>query len=253
VNPQTLKSELVVFFAGFGIAFILMFGFGMAGALPILPLALILAVSALLLLIPKASPLAVRLPLSAVYAVPFLLFWLLSEPASSSVLVMTLSPLCLAAILWLFSAYQKQASARATVRALMAMFVLAWMVAYFSASTGAGGHMVEWLRAHTSLSQGALENLVYAIRKSIHFLFYGTLAMAAFRGARVAGARLDAQITFALSIALIHASFDELRQAGFASRAGSFYDVLLDMAGAGVFVLILARLARHKDRVSAMP
>jgi VanZ family protein len=169
-------------------------------------------------------------------------------PTKSSLYWLTMALLALgslAAGLATFSSYQKNPKARAIIAALVPIFVCAWLVAYFSSSTGAGGHMIEWFIRHLSMDRASAQRLSFAVRKSIHFLFYGLFGLFAYRAASKGGIRNSVLAGVAFSV--FHAAFDELRQAGYADRTGSFWDVLLDLSGAVVFVLCAAFLRQARD------
>lgn len=177
------------------------------------------------------------------YCLWFLFLWLLSNPWPTSLRLLALKYLlALVAALGIYAGYGVLAtfagnrSLRRLVRALIPLFVCGWLVAYFSSSTGAGSHMLEFAIKVLGLSRDAADLLVEIVRKSLHFLFYGTIGLLAFRAARIGGTAKKA-VALGLLFVLFHSSFDELRQALYADRTGSFWDVCLDMAGACVFVV----------------
>jgi len=84
----------------------------------------------------------------------------------------------------------------------------------------------------------------FFIRKAAHFCSYGLLSALAFFSWR---ATLPARQRWsfrwaglALLLTLLAASLDEFHQTFIASRTGNFHDVLLDMAGALFFQLVIA-------------
>lgn len=120
-------------------------------------------------------------------------------------------------------------------RFLLLLAVQVALVAYFSSGRGGSGAMVHWLVAQ-GLSDAQAHSLTLAFRKTVHFTFYGTVGWTALQAARGSGAERNKAVRTALLAALAVASFDELRQSGYANRTASAWDVLLDLAGAFTFV-----------------
>ena len=118
---------------------------------------------------------------------------------------------------------------------LLLLSILVWLVAYFSSGHGSGAPMDDWWSRH-GLSSAQAEALTLAFRKTVHLAFYGTVGWTGLRAARAAGAAPAEAVRTGMLTALAVASFDELRQSGYANRTGSAYDVLLDLAGAAAFV-----------------
>lgn len=129
---------------------------------------------------------------------------------------------------------------------LLVLGACACLVAYFSGGRGGPGPMMDWYERF-GLTEAQAYALTLAFRKTVHFTFYGTVGLSALLAAHRAGAgRAEAVRTAALAV-LVVAGADELRQAGYANRSGSPWDVLLDFAGAAVFVgLSEARRARRR-------
>ena len=92
-----------------------------------------------------------------------------------------------------------------------------------------------------------------AIRKLAHLVEYGILGALALRGAAGSqpadpfdGLRARRSTVIALAVALFVAIIDETRQSFVATRTGSPWDVLVDVAGAAIGVWLLrARMSRH--------
>jgi len=93
---------------------------------------------------------------------------------------------------------------------------------------------------HPDLSSGN-----HILRKTGHFLGYGTLSLLFYRGRRRSEQILSiyrprlTDVAFSLVCTLIVASADEYHQSFLPSRTGKPQDVLLDMAGAAVLLLLL--------------
>lgn len=132
---------------------------------------------------------------------------------------------------------------------LLLLLVFAVILATASGSGGGAGRMVDWVIRTFHLSRDNAEIAVIAFRKVVHFSYYGANAGVAYWVAR--GANLPirkpffslAAASWALSFAGICACFDELRQSTEPGRTGSFWDVLLDLAGAAYVVALMQRKA----------
>lgn len=117
--------------------------------------------------------------------------------------------------------------------ALIAVFAM--LVGYFSSGRGGPDFIEHWLLSQ-GLSADQAHHFNIAFRKTVHFTFYGSVALTSLIASLRASNDLKASLRTALLAALALASFDELRQSGFAQRTGSAWDVLLDMAGGLTFV-----------------
>lgn len=103
-------------------------------------------------------------------------------------------------------------------------------------------HLWRWLLRvnHPDLSAGN-----HILRKTGHFLGYGTLGLLFYRGKRRSEQILSihrprlGDVAFSLVCILTVASADEYHQSFLPSRTGKPQDVLLDMAGATVLLLLL--------------
>ena len=135
----------------------------------------------------------------------------------------------------------------------LALVLMSCLIAFFSSPSGSSGGMISAAMHFFGLSREHAETLVFYVRKTIHLSFYGLLGLAAFRWSLAAGFDRRKAIMWALAFALAHASYDESRQSFFADRTGSFWDVLLDMAGATAFVWIASVRWEKRERVRALP
>ncbi|HEY0865754.1 MAG TPA: VanZ family protein [Fimbriimonas sp.] len=113
-------------------------------------------------------------------------------------------------------------------------------VAYFSGNTGQAGPMFRWFGA-LGLTEAQAEAVVLGLRKAVHFLGYGSVAAAAYRGAVRSERNEVRPEIFGFLYAFALACFDEIRQAGAIRRSGSAWDVLLDTAGILAFLWIARR------------
>ena len=131
------------------------------------------------------------------------------------------------------------------------IYLVGWGIAYFSDGKGGADPMIAALMDRFQLDESTARTLVVAIRKALHFLVYGCLALAALRLANPRHHRNTA-IAFGLLIALSFALFDELRQATATNRTGSAWDIGLDMLGATTFIGVsVLRYGRRTQRNSA--
>lgn len=130
----------------------------------------------------------------------------------------------------------------------------AWTAAIFTASGPMLGaprtsSMLEAVLATVTghrLSADTIYVLNVIIRKGGHVVAYGLeglLALRAVRGGRPGFTPSSAAA--AIAIALAVASTDELRQSMHASRTGSAWDVVLDVAAASVALAMVARRDRR--------
>ena len=101
------------------------------------------------------------------------------------------------------------------------------------------------------IDMGTADGVVFLARKAIHFTFYGCFAWFGLRAAQAAGAALQGAVVSGFAVALSHACIDEWRQASSAGRTGSVWDVLLDLSGMVVFVIVATRLDRPVRRAKA--
>jgi VanZ family protein len=210
--------------------------------------------------LPDLKAIDPRLTVLAAYGFTFLFLWLSSNPEPSGTIktfvfqmvVGAMAIAAIAAVIGMISIYRKQESMRSVIAALCPLLIVCWMVAFFSSSTGAASHMVASVMRLLSLDQADAQTVVQIIRKSLHFLFYGTFGLLGFRAA-VRGGAANKAVLLGLMVVLMHASFDEIRQSGYANRTGSFWDVCLDMAGATCFVLAGATVTKRRGLRASKP
>lgn len=127
------------------------------------------------------------------------------------------------------------------------------LVSLVSSSVGGADPMKQWVMAHLGMGAEAADQLVLAVRKTIHFTFYGCVAWSAAAAARSAKEPEGSWLLFGGWFALTVASFDEMRQITAAGRTGSFWDVLIDLAGALTFLAIMHFRFRPKPKPTAKP
>ena len=117
-------------------------------------------------------------------------------------------------------------------------------------------HLWVWfgLTPHPNLSSAN-----HVMRKTGHFSGYGTLSLLFYRGRRLSGRILSirrprlADAAFSLLCTLVVASADEYHQSFLPSRTGRPQDVLLDTAGAALFLLLLQLWLRFRWHASPLP
>jgi hypothetical protein len=99
----------------------------------------------------------------------------------------------------------------------------------------------------------------HILRKTGHFIGYGTLSLLFYRGRRRSGQILSmhrprlVDVAFALVCTLVVASGDEYHQSFLSSRTGQPQDVLLDLTGAALFLLLLQLCLWRKGRRRSVP
>ena len=241
-TKQPIWATVLVFVAGFAFAFVATAVFIDLGPSPIWVWALFVTSSLVLWQLPALKNPSEKWTTVLAYSLPFLTLWAASNPSprynfKSFILYLLLGLLALVSILTVarfFSLVMKSPALRNAAGALFGFFVCAWLVAFFSSSTGAGNHMIGMLM-RLGFGKSLAETAALVIRKTLHFAFYGILAIFAFRAMSRGGNRNTAAL-LALFLALCHASFDEIRQSSYLDRTGSFWDVCLDMCGAAAFV-----------------
>ncbi|MBX3119439.1 MAG: VanZ family protein [Fimbriimonadaceae bacterium] len=123
------------------------------------------------------------------------------------------------------------------------------LVAAYSSSKGGADPMHKALMDWFGLTSQAADIATIAIRKTIHFAFYGVAGYLAFR--YVIASRtvfslnekwktnpptIKLGLMLALPYVAILAAYDETRQLFSSNRSGSALDFLLDMAGALFFI-----------------
>ena len=117
-------------------------------------------------------------------------------------------------------------------------------------------HLCVWLglAIHPNLSSAN-----HVMRKTGHFSGYGTLSLLFYRGRRLSGQILSihrprlADAAFSLLSTVVVASADEYHQSFLPSRTGRPQDVLLDTAGAALFLLLLQLWLRFRWHASPLP
>ena len=136
---------------------------------------------------------------------------------------------------------------------------LLWLLvlACFSSDAFSADHTGVWLWKilhvfYPAIGPQQFNQVHFFVRKSAHFLSYGTLSGFAFYGFR--GIQTDASLWrprwcgLALLLTLAAASADEFHQSFVPSRTSSPHDVFLDMAGAMVFQFVIAGIFKQRNR-----
>lgn len=137
----------------------------------------------------------------------------------------------------------------APVTAWMIVPILAvCVVGYVSGGIGGADHMQKWLISVFQLPQDQAETIIHWLRKTIHFVAYGSVGYCLFRSAIAGRSSKKRAILFSLLMVLCLASFDELRQTTAPNRTGSAWDVTLDMTGATVFAFLGAATVANAPR-----
>lgn len=139
------------------------------------------------------------------------------------------------------------------VRKAVPWFILAGAlglaIAYLSGSRGGPDPMRNWFIEHLNLSYEMAYEVTHYVRKTIHFVFYGSLAWTTMRAASAAGSTVSLAVAFGAGWALSHAIFDEWRQSFLRGRSGSIWDVGLDLLGMATFLgLAWLNMRRRENR-----
>jgi VanZ family protein len=114
-----------------------------------------------------------------------------------------------------------------------------------------GGFWETWLWLHGRLTPAAAHQAVFWLRKTVHFLGYGSLALLFWWYFVLWGLRRRTPLWGLTATALV-ATFDEYNQALSNFRSGNPADVLLDCCG-GVVFLLLGYWVWHKLKKSNCP
>jgi VanZ family protein len=129
---------------------------------------------------------------------------------------------------------------------LVGVIGMIWIVSAASSSYAGAGGMIHWVVSHLGFAPATAQTIVFFIRKTIHFSFYGFLGFATRTSAAKGGVAPIESARFGFTSALLVASFDEMRQSTQPGRTGSFYDVLLDLTGAAAFLVVAHLIASRR-------
>lgn len=239
--------------------FVFLVAFGAMGALslpyeswgmPVWPVAMMTLASGLILsLIPGLEK--YRVHLATIYFTVFLLMWLQSFPRPITpkatiyhlrglIWILTYACFGLVAFVTLIDllrrARKEEAGRKAVVFGLGATFMGA-ALAFASGPGGGADPMMAWFQS-LGMSQSMAEMTILIFRKTIHFVYYGLLALLA--GAAAFHGRSDSRkwgpMVVGFLFMLLHAVFDEFRQSNVSIRTGSWIDVGVDSLGALTFL-----------------
>jgi VanZ family protein len=141
------------------------------------------------------------------------------------------------------------------------LLVAAWSALVWSLGSDAFSHgttsrilgpLLAWLLP--GASPDLVATLVFAIRKSMHVLEYGVLALLAVRAVSLTWSLSPLRAAVAsLALVALLASADELRQSGSQVRTGSGADVVLDATAGGLALACLFALPARLRRRLAPP
>lgn len=212
----------------------------------------VVGISLLLSLLPKPNVLVkITIVNVAFWGVTYL--FLLSRSAAEKevwayewVYLLKYSPYVLAAccgilLLAVPSLYKQKIA----VPSLLFLLIMICFLAFASSGKGGNGWQIRWLMENLGWTYDRADNLVFWIRKTLHFSFYGLVGTFALRFARSTGYKGNTWM-WAFAWTLVNAVFDEIRQSISPGRTGSIYDVGLDMAGCVTFVGVALLAARHR-------
>lgn len=128
--------------------------------------------------------------------------------------------------------------------------LLGWTVFRFSGDEGGADSMVLFFMNTFGLGLREAEISVVVLRKTVHFVGYGVVALNAFH---LADPRFNLRkaAIFGLLIALAMGVFDEWSQSAATNRSASPWDVGLDMLGASTFTGVSVLRYRRRLQPSA--
>ncbi len=126
------------------------------------------------------------------------------------------------------------------------MMILALPVATFSGASGGAGGWAEWLTEVFRLEGATAEQVIWWVRKSLHFTVYGVLALSAFKALDSNDHATSVTCGTVVIWSLSHACFDELKQMSIPGRTGSAVDIIIDLGGALVAVGFALHLKRKE-------
>jgi VanZ family protein len=251
---------ICLFILAFGVSFSISIALTAVGPNPLPVWGLVIMVGALLGLVPTFQPPLFRLLLIALHGGGFAGFWLftsemLRRTHSIDLMkrIMLIGFFGTAVISGVFAAgiFIGDRKVRKPLGMLLVAFVLSWLVAFFSGDAGGADPMLAWFREALGLSPRAAEVAVLATRKTIHFLFYGLLALSFWKAAKLGNVDPKKAAGLAFVFALTHGVFDEYRQVFSQGRTGSPIDLAIDAAGAGLFLWLATRTRARRSRKEA--
>ncbi|MBN8690037.1 MAG: VanZ family protein [Armatimonadetes bacterium] len=126
------------------------------------------------------------------------------------------------------------------------VIALALPLTYFSGGAGGAGGWAEYLMGHFGLTFQQADFAVLALRKTIHFSYYGLIGLSAWFALREEVRRLMMALILVLGVSC----FDEVRQTFTPGRTGKIEDVLIDLAGAAVCVILIERWSQRRNTPS---
>lgn len=133
---------------------------------------------------------------------------------------------------------QRKGAIRGRISALVLMCLA---LGYLSGKRGSGGGWELWLVENLQWTQAQAEFAVHFFRKTVHFVFYGTLALLVYGWLHRQPHQKQNPIVIAILFVICIAAYDETRQFGTPGRSGSALDVALDLAGASTFLALAER------------
>lgn len=136
---------------------------------------------------------------------------------------------------------------RASAVWMLCALAMVFTVGALSGQGGGADRMAEWLARLLHITVEQATPIVFYLRKTIHLSFYGFMACSSLWAGWHGGLYAEKAAAYGLSLALLLASFDELRQARVIGRSGSPWDVGLDVLGALLFLALAWRIARGRE------
>lgn len=179
------------------------------------------------------------------YGATFFLIWAVGHPGVELVpgrtWLVTLTSCCVLAVVIIWNARGKSGAKWLTAIFVTVGFGL--VIALMSGPSGGPDWMANLVQKWFGPTDDQWEirnSIVYGIRKSLHFIGYGSAALAAAIAAKKAGASVKRSVLLGIAWPLPLAVFDEYQQRFAPNRSGMFNDVLLDLSGMLTFLGIFA-------------
>ncbi len=221
--------------------------------LPIhLPFLLLVITGLVAGLLPSLKPIQSRLMFLSAYGSAFLLLWATGRPeAGLKVGLFWIATAGLVISILSVLAYVQHLNGKKPWSwAFMLAVVFGLFIAYASGPGGGPGWMSRMIEQIFGLGPEDWEvrsAILFWIRKTMHFVGYGSAAFCTAWAARKQGASLKAAILAGYAWPLPLAVFDEWQQHSSPTRTGSPWDVLLDFCGMSIFLFSFWLIWRNRS------
>ena len=252
VNRATATWIVTALFGGLLVLQAVRFG---AMKLPVhLPLVLLVTTGLVAGLFPFLKPLQTRLMFVSAYGTAFIWVWATGQPASGLGigrfwLATTVLLVAILAVLT-FVQSQSQTSGKKWSWTFLLAVAFGLFVAFVSGPGGEADWLSELVWNVSGLDRSEWRThikIVFYIRKSIHFLVYGSAAFVTAWAIWKQGGKLPVCLAAGYGWPLPLAIFDEWNQSHVESRTGTPWDVMIDLFGMTVFLGVFAWIYKRKE------